>query len=155
MRAWHRVRSPRRARWCPWFGQMELESRRASRLKLLDVSLSRREQGREESLGMGPRCLLECRSDQLEHRWNCPEACKEPCERFRRSLSSHGACSHQQDCKDLRIHWRWNMEFCSLNSGENFTLNETPRCSPLIKLKSKIWNDQTISKEVNSFPEQI
>ena len=154
MRDWHRVRSPCRARWYLWFGETELESRSASRLKLLDESLLRREQYREESLRMGPQCLSECRSDQLEHRWNCPESCKEPCERVR-SMSSHGACSHQHGCIDLSIHWRWNMEFCSLNSRENFTLNETPHCFHLTKLKSKTWNDQTISKEINSFPEQI
>ena len=85
---------------------------------------------------MGPQCLSECRSDQLEHRWNCAEACKEPCERVR-NMSSHGACYHQHDCIDLGIHWRWNMEFCSLNSDENFTLNETPCYSHLTKLKSK------------------
>lgn len=71
---------------------------------------------------------------------------KEPRERVRRGISSHGACSHQHDRKNLRIHRRQNMEFCPVRSGENFTLNKTPHCSRLTKLKSRTWSDQTVSK---------
>lgn len=127
--------------------------RSASRLKLLDESLSRRAVQRrawEWVLSVCP----ECRSDQLEHRGNCPEACKNPVKGWE-TWAHMGPVPTSMTAQTLAFTGDGIWSFCSLNSGENFTLNETPHYSHLPKLKSKTWNDQTISKEVNSFPEQI
>ena len=143
MRLWHRVGNPGRAWWCPWVGETELESREALWLSFPSQSM------RGKAL---------CRRRPLEGRPSVSEcwsvgACEEmsrghgKTRRVKRSLSLHGACSHQEssvcsnwhDWKNLIIHREPLVAFWSLSKGESFTIY---MCFivPSNNLKSRSWN---------------